>query len=72
MISRSGELVSYVSQLPPSAEVIRTMDEISNTVGTSKDFLNYIADDFPPKKSFLNHNYENRTNENLISKVDAL
>lgn len=29
---RSGELISYISQLPPSIEIIRVMDEISDTV----------------------------------------
>lgn len=33
VLFRSEELVSCISQLPPSTEVIRTMDEISNTVG---------------------------------------
>ncbi|WOL10832.1 hypothetical protein Cni_G19591 [Canna indica] len=31
-IEKSAELVSYISQLPPSMEVIRAMDEISDTV----------------------------------------
>ncbi|KAH7686975.1 Mitochondrial intermediate peptidase protein [Dioscorea alata] len=31
-IERSGELVSYVSLLPPSGEIIRALDEISDTV----------------------------------------
>ncbi|XP_062229626.1 mitochondrial intermediate peptidase, mitochondrial isoform X2 [Phragmites australis] len=31
-IQRSDELVAYVARLPPSAEIIRAMDEISNTV----------------------------------------
>lgn len=31
-IDRSGELISYISQLPPSIEIIRVMDEISDTV----------------------------------------
>lgn len=29
---RSGELVNYVSGMPSSAEIIRAMDEISDTV----------------------------------------
>lgn len=29
---RSGELVEYISGMPASAEIIRAMDEISNTV----------------------------------------
>ncbi|XVE64095.1 hypothetical protein DITRI_Ditri07aG0073800 [Diplodiscus trichospermus] len=31
-IERSGELVDYISGMPPSAEIIRAMDEISDTV----------------------------------------
>ncbi|XP_008234377.1 PREDICTED: probable mitochondrial intermediate peptidase, mitochondrial isoform X1 [Prunus mume] len=31
-IERSGELVAYISGMPSSAEIIRAMDEISNTV----------------------------------------
>ncbi|XXG75946.1 hypothetical protein AAC387_Pa08g0408 [Persea americana] len=31
-IDRSGELISHISQLPPSIEIIRLMDEISDTV----------------------------------------
>lgn len=31
-IERSGELVEYISGMPTSAEIIRAMDEISNTV----------------------------------------
>ncbi|XP_038896956.1 mitochondrial intermediate peptidase, mitochondrial isoform X1 [Benincasa hispida] len=31
-IERSGELVTFISSMPPSAEVVRAMDEISNTV----------------------------------------
>ncbi|KAF0904534.1 hypothetical protein E2562_035431 [Oryza meyeriana var. granulata] len=31
-IERSEELVAYIAQLPPSAEIVRAMDEISNTV----------------------------------------
>ncbi|KAK9292479.1 hypothetical protein L1049_020452 [Liquidambar formosana] len=31
-IERSGELVTYISGMPSSAEIIRAMDEISNTV----------------------------------------
>ncbi|KAM0935180.1 putative mitochondrial intermediate peptidase [Dioscorea sansibarensis] len=31
-IERSGELVSYISRLPPSGEIIRVLDEISDTV----------------------------------------
>ncbi|KAK9914088.1 hypothetical protein M0R45_037884 [Rubus argutus] len=31
-IERSGELVEYISGMPASAEIIRAMDEISNTV----------------------------------------
>ncbi|KAG5230558.1 peptidase M3 family protein [Salix suchowensis] len=31
-IERSGELVNYISSMPSSAEIVRAMDEISNTV----------------------------------------
>ncbi|KAM0875877.1 hypothetical protein ACQ4PT_036528 [Festuca glaucescens] len=31
-IQRSDELVAHIVQLPPSAEIVRAMDEISNTV----------------------------------------
>lgn len=31
-VFRSGELVAYISGMPSSAEIIRAMDEISNTV----------------------------------------
>lgn len=31
-IERSGELVAYISAMPSSAEIIRAMDEISDTV----------------------------------------
>ncbi|KAK3134408.1 hypothetical protein QOZ80_6AG0548750 [Eleusine coracana subsp. coracana] len=36
-IQRSDELVAYVAQMPPSAEIVRAMDEISNTVCTVID-----------------------------------
>uniref|UniRef100_A0A453I3H4 Uncharacterized protein n=1 Tax=Aegilops tauschii subsp. strangulata TaxID=200361 RepID=A0A453I3H4_AEGTS len=32
VIQRSDELVGQIGQLPPSAEIVHTMDEISNTV----------------------------------------
>jgi len=35
MFIRSGELVNYISSMPSSAEVVRAMDEISNTVISS-------------------------------------
>ncbi|KAI4332019.1 hypothetical protein L6164_016962 [Bauhinia variegata] len=31
-IERSGELITYISTMPPAAEIIRAMDEISDTV----------------------------------------
>lgn len=33
LLDRSGELVDYISGMPSSAEIIRAMDEISDTVG---------------------------------------
>lgn len=60
MIFRSGELVTFISSMPSSAEVIRAMDEISNTVGlefrTSDFFLNHLSHilRLPCKNSLFN------------------
>lgn len=35
MFLRSGVLVTFISGMPSSAEIIRAMDEISNTVSLS-------------------------------------
>ena len=39
MFARSGELVNYISSMPSSAEIVRAMDEISNTVISSLSAL---------------------------------
>ncbi|XP_010919044.1 mitochondrial intermediate peptidase, mitochondrial isoform X2 [Elaeis guineensis] len=49
-IERSGELVSYVSQLPPSMEVIRVMDEISNTVCSVIDSAELCRNTHPDRE----------------------
>ncbi|XP_042389883.1 mitochondrial intermediate peptidase, mitochondrial-like [Zingiber officinale] len=49
-ISRSGELVSYISQLPPSMEVIRAMDEISDTVCSVIDSAELCRNTHPDRE----------------------
>ncbi|XP_074574605.1 mitochondrial intermediate peptidase, mitochondrial-like [Curcuma longa] len=49
-ISRSGDLVSYISQLPPSMEVIRAMDEISDTVCSVIDSAELCRNTHPDRE----------------------
>ncbi|XP_044377868.1 uncharacterized protein [Triticum aestivum] len=42
VIQRSDELVGQIGQLPPSAEIVHTMDEISNTVSYSSLVTFYL------------------------------
>ncbi|KAK1273304.1 hypothetical protein QJS04_geneDACA012347 [Acorus gramineus] len=49
-IERSGELISYVSRLPPSMEVIRTMDDISDTVCSVVDSAEFCRNTHPDRE----------------------
>ncbi|XP_072985916.1 mitochondrial intermediate peptidase, mitochondrial [Typha latifolia] len=49
-IERSNELVSYVSQLPPSMEIIRAMDEISDTVCSVIDSAELCRNTHPDRE----------------------
>ncbi|BAF20315.1 mitochondrial intermediate peptidase, mitochondrial isoform X1 [Oryza sativa Japonica Group] len=49
-IERSDELVAYIGQLPPSAEIVRAMDEISNTVCSVIDSAELCRNTHPDKE----------------------
>ncbi|TVU08606.1 hypothetical protein EJB05_42015 [Eragrostis curvula] len=49
-IRRSDELVAYVAQMPPSAEIVRAMDEISNTVCTVIDSAELCRNTHPDRE----------------------
>ncbi|XP_068634828.1 mitochondrial intermediate peptidase, mitochondrial [Aristolochia californica] len=49
-IQRSGELVSYISRLPPSAEIVRAMDEISDTVCSVVDSAELCRNTHPNRE----------------------
>ncbi|OVA03024.1 Peptidase M3A/M3B [Macleaya cordata] len=49
-IERSGELVSYISELPPSVELIRAMDDISDTVCSVVDSAELCRNTHPDKE----------------------
>ncbi|GJM97635.1 hypothetical protein PR202_ga14575 [Eleusine coracana subsp. coracana] len=49
-IQRSDELVAYVAQMPPSAEIVRAMDEISNTVCTVIDSAELCRQTHPDRE----------------------
>ncbi|EXB89501.1 Mitochondrial intermediate peptidase [Morus notabilis] len=49
-IERSGELVTYISSTPSSAEVIRAMDEISNTVCSVMDAAELCRNTHPDRE----------------------
>uniref|UniRef100_A0A1D1YPQ1 Mitochondrial intermediate peptidase n=1 Tax=Anthurium amnicola TaxID=1678845 RepID=A0A1D1YPQ1_9ARAE len=49
-IERTGELVSYISQLPASVEIIRAMDEISDTVCSVVDSAELCRNTHPDRE----------------------
>lgn len=49
-IQRSDELVSHIAQLPPSAEIVRAMDEISNTVCSVIDSAELCRNTHPDRE----------------------
>ncbi|KAG9452439.1 hypothetical protein H6P81_005343 [Aristolochia fimbriata] len=49
-IHRSGELVTYISRLPPSVEIIRAMDEISDTVCSVVDSAELCRNTHPDRE----------------------
>ncbi|URD98920.1 Peptidase family M3, partial [Musa troglodytarum] len=49
-IQKSGELVTYISQLPPSMEIIRAMDEISDTVCSVIDSAELCRNTHPDRE----------------------
>ncbi|XP_058084642.1 mitochondrial intermediate peptidase, mitochondrial isoform X2 [Magnolia sinica] len=49
-IERSGELISHISQLPPSIEIIRVMDEISDTVCSVVDSAELCRNTHPDRE----------------------
>ncbi|XP_062153688.1 mitochondrial intermediate peptidase, mitochondrial isoform X2 [Alnus glutinosa] len=49
-IERSGELVSYISGMPSSPEIIRAMDEISNTVCSVVDSAELCRNTHPDRE----------------------
>ncbi|OMO98080.1 Peptidase M3A/M3B [Corchorus olitorius] len=49
-IERSGELVNYISGMPSSAEIIRAMDEISDTVCTVVDSAEFCRQTHPARE----------------------
>ncbi|CAN6457624.1 unnamed protein product [Victoria cruziana] len=49
-IKRSEELISYISKLPPSEEVIRVMDEISDTVCSVVDSAELCRNTHPDRE----------------------
>ncbi|KAL6004877.1 Mitochondrial intermediate peptidase [Asimina triloba] len=49
-IERSGDLISYISHLPPSVEVIRAMDEISDTVCSVVDSAELCRNTHPDRE----------------------
>lgn len=49
-IQRSDELVAHIAQLPPSAEIVRTMDEISNTVCSVIDSAELCRNTHPDRE----------------------
>uniref|UniRef100_A0A0D9WTE8 Peptidase M3A/M3B catalytic domain-containing protein n=1 Tax=Leersia perrieri TaxID=77586 RepID=A0A0D9WTE8_9ORYZ len=49
-IERSDELVAYIAQLPPSAEIVRAMDEISNTVCSVIDSAELCRNTHPDRE----------------------
>lgn len=49
-IERSGELISYISELPPSIEIIRAMDEISDTVCSVVDSAELCRNTHPDRE----------------------
>ncbi|KAJ0971041.1 hypothetical protein J5N97_019000 [Dioscorea zingiberensis] len=49
-IERSGELVSYISRLPPSGEIIRALDEISDTVCSVIDSAELCRNTHPDRE----------------------
>ncbi|XP_065004479.1 mitochondrial intermediate peptidase, mitochondrial-like isoform X1 [Musa acuminata AAA Group] len=49
-IQKSGELVTYISRLPPSMEIIRAMDEISDTVCSVIDSAELCRNTHPDRE----------------------
>ncbi|KAM0899806.1 hypothetical protein ACQ4PT_021044 [Festuca glaucescens] len=49
-IQRSDELVAHIAQLPPSAEIVRAMDEISNTVCSVIDSAELCRNTHPDRE----------------------
>lgn len=49
-IQRSDELVAYIAQLPPSAEIVNAMDEISNTVCSVIDSAELCRNTHPDRE----------------------
>ncbi|XP_006854483.3 probable mitochondrial intermediate peptidase, mitochondrial isoform X1 [Amborella trichopoda] len=49
-IHRSGELIAYISKLPPSSETIRAMDEISDTVCSVVDSAELCRNTHPDRE----------------------
>ncbi|XP_041007330.1 mitochondrial intermediate peptidase, mitochondrial isoform X1 [Juglans microcarpa x Juglans regia] len=49
-IERSGELVAYISSMPSSAEIIRAMDEISDTVCSVVDSAELCRNTHPDRE----------------------
>ncbi|KAM0840047.1 hypothetical protein ACQ4PT_059926 [Festuca glaucescens] len=49
-IQRSDELVAHISQLPPSAEIVHAMDEISNTVCSVIDSAELCRNTHPDRE----------------------
>ncbi|KAF7103632.1 hypothetical protein CFC21_104604 [Triticum aestivum] len=49
-IQRSDELVANIAQLPPAAEIVRTMDEISNTVCSVIDSAELCRNTHPDRE----------------------
>ncbi|WRX17353.1 Peptidase M3A/M3B catalytic domain - like 3 [Theobroma cacao] len=49
-IERSGELVDYISGMPSSAEIIRAMDEISDTVCSVVDSAEFCRQTHPARE----------------------
>ncbi|KAK9120648.1 hypothetical protein Syun_018265 [Stephania yunnanensis] len=49
-IERSSELVSYISRTPPSMEIVRAMDEISDTVCSVVDSAELCRNTHPDKE----------------------
>eukprot|EP01018_Ginkgo_biloba_P008117 Gb_04816 [translate_table: standard] len=49
-IERSGELIAYIKDLPPSAETIRAMDDISDTICTVVDSAELCRNTHPDRE----------------------